>query len=166
MENLEVHATKSVFQWLRSPSASKSEELIMYWWRILKNILFEFLTFYLLLRFYNYICITMQEIHNTNSPLNQIYPSHSHRTCTVLSLATINSMCTALPKHFKYLTQKIKRRKIITTRLEIREGWLKFKTLPGSDVVVPSLSLQHLQANKLLSPGRIFSSRRMRPVFA
>lgn len=40
-------------------------------------------------------------------------------------------------KRFKHLIQKIKRRKIITTRVENRERWLKFKTLPGSDGVVP-----------------------------
>lgn len=111
--------------------ASRAEELIMYLWSILKNILFKFLTFYLRLRFYNYICFTMQEIHNTHSPFNQADPNHWHRTCTALLLATINSICMARPKHFKCLTKKIRRRKIITTRLENREGWLKFTTLPG-----------------------------------
>lgn len=73
--------------------ASRAEELIMYLWSILKNILFKFLIFYLLLRFYNYICFTMQEIYNTHSPFNQADPSHWHRTCTALSIATINSIC-------------------------------------------------------------------------
>lgn len=166
VEGLKAHTTKSIFQWFRSSRPSTSEEFIMYLWSILKNILFKFLTVYLLLRFYNYICFTMQEIHNTNSPWNQIYPNHSQRTCTELSLATINSICTAPPKHFKHLTQKIKRGKIITTRLGNREGWLKFKTLPGSNMLVPFPCFQHFQANKLLSPGRIISSRAMRPASA
>lgn len=107
----------------------------------------------------------MQEIHNTKSPVNQIYPNHSHRTCTVLSQAAINSICTALPKYFRHLTQKIQRRKIITNRLENREGWLKFRMLPGSDMLVPPPSFQHFQ-DKLLSPGWIISSKGIRPAHA
>lgn len=152
-------STKSLLQGFRSPSASMAKELIIYLWSILKNILFKFLTLYLLQRFYNYICFTMQEIHNTHSPVNQIFPNHWHRTCAVLSLVTINSMCTALPKHFKHLTQKIKRKKIITSRLENREGWLRFTIPPGSAGLVPTFPLQFCQTNRSLSPRGIISSR-------
>lgn len=49
MENVQGHATKPMCQWLTSPSASMTEELVMYLWSTVKNISFKFLTLFTLM---------------------------------------------------------------------------------------------------------------------